>query len=572
MVQRRTDHAAACAPSPSLQRKLRLKLTIRRHGRTRTVEFQMARALPPLDNVNRRLVLLFLACYWSILLVAAAAALQQQAHQLRSTSDGHLRRRRIHIRRLPARFNAHLLCHCATAFLLADPASASAPAACASLANHGLGRAPTTAPTPSTWSPSSTAASSSTPASSTALLPDQASSVSVSVSVFQHSVRRVVGAFWTARAFRIKGKRGMARLLRIVASSARTWSTLVSVPNKRRVIQRKRCSVVHSTKVPSVLVCVFVLLALIAGSRLTRPARADAVFLPYYAALPYGLQPALLNSSALHGLPLARFLARHQPRLLARRHGHDHYFFFLAAPAWDYSQPHDADPRMYGTTSLLRRPELANFTVLTLKSRPWPWQEHAIPHPTSFHPRGVGVSGVRGGGAAVVVSKPSKPNIRGSILAECANRTAADASSCTVVDCSAGACALDPVVYMRPMLRAKFCLQPPGDTPSRRSTFDAGHRRRDHFSVTIPNKESVVLGDVRIADVLAAVPDAEVARMRARLLELAMAPRALYRRHGSTTELREASKDAVDTEAGARSGGSEGEPDAIYSLDDDRLA
>uniref|UniRef100_A0A0Q3V5W2 Exostosin GT47 domain-containing protein n=1 Tax=Setaria italica TaxID=4555 RepID=A0A0Q3V5W2_SETIT len=248
---------------------------------------------------------------------------------------------------------------------------------------------------------------------------------------------------------------------------------------------------------------------------------------------------------------------------------------------------------------------LRNFTILTLESAPGRGRSTPSPHPTSFPsgrrcracgpgsparaaPRRTALMLYAGG-----VSKPSRPNIRGAILAECANRTA----SCIVVDCSAGACALDPGVYMRPMLRARFCLEPPGDTPSRRNTFDAivagcvpvffehdaarlqygwhlppgGY---DQFSVTIP-KESVVMGGVRIADVLAAVPEAQVARMRARLLE--MAPRVLYRRHGSTPELKEASKDAVDlavegalrrirNRVRALDGG---DPDAIYSLEDD---
>ncbi|KAL6645315.1 hypothetical protein ACP70R_016923 [Stipagrostis hirtigluma subsp. patula] len=419
--------------------------------------------------------------------------------------------RRIHIRRLPARFNTQLLRHCATAFPLADPStpSASTPA-CASLVNHGLG--PRTHNRSRSW--------------------------------------------------------------------YRTDARLLEPFFHRRLLER-HCLVHH-------------------------PARADAVFLPYCAALdalPFALDPALLNSSALHGAHLASFLARDHPHLLARHHGHDH-FFVLAGPAWDYSQPPDTDPRLWGTTSLLRRPEFENFTVLTLESRSWPWQEHAVPHPTSFHPASLQrlqawlARARRSRRTALMlyaggVSKPSRPNIRGSILAECANRT----DACAVVDCSAGACALDPVLYMRPMLKAKFCLQPPGDTPTRRSTFDAilagcvpvffEHAaartqygwhlppgRYDEFSVTIP-KESVVLGGVKIVDVLAAVPDAEVARMRARLLE--MAPRVVYRRHGSTAEFREASKDAVDlaVEGALRRirrrvrALQDGDPDAIYSLDDD---
>jgi hypothetical protein len=199
---------------------------------------------------------------------------------------------------------------------------------------------------------------------------------------------------------------------------------------------------------------------------------------------------------------------------------------------------------------------------------------------------------------AGTVSKPSRPNIRGSILAECANRTA---DVCTVVDCS-GACALDPVRYMhapdpvrymRPMLKARFCLQPPGDTPTRRSTFDAivagcvpvffenasartqygwhlAPGMYDEFSVTIP-KDVVVLGGLQIVETLAAVPEEQVARMRERLLELA--PRVLYRRHGSENM----GMDALDiaVEGALRRirrrvrALEDGRPEHLYWLDDD---
>ncbi|KAF0928659.1 hypothetical protein E2562_006092 [Oryza meyeriana var. granulata] len=421
---------------------------------------------------------------------------------------------RIHIRRLPLQFNAHLLRHCDAAFPLADPsAPATSSPPCESLVNHGLG--------PRT-----------------------------------HSSSR---------------------------SWYRTDTRLLEVFFHRRVAERD-CLV-------------------------DDPALADAVFVPYYAgldSLPYVLDPALLESSAQHGGALAEFLARDQPQILARRHGHDH-FLVLAGSTWDYSQPPRTEPRLWGTTSLLRLPAFDNFTFLTLESRAWPWQEHAIPHPTSFHPASLPrlrawlARARRSRRAALMlfsggVSRPSRPNIRGSILAECANRT----DACVVVDCSAGKCSHDPIRYMRPMLHAKFCLQPPGDTPTRRSTFDAilagcvpvffedAAARRQYgwhlpperygeFSVYIP-KESVVFGGVKIADTLSAVNESEVRRMRERALE--MAPRVLYRRHGSTVELSETTKDAVDL---AVDGAlrrirkrvralEDGQPERIYSLEDDAVA
>lgn len=302
------------------------------------------------------------------------------------------------------------------------------------------------------------------------------------------------------------------------------------------------------------------------------PLLADAIYLPYYAsldALPFLYSPPLFNSSALHALPLHHHLLSNQPHVYSRRHGHDH-FLVLAGPAWDFSQAPDADPVLWGT-SFLSRSEFFNLTVLALESRPSPWQEHAIPHPTSFHPATLArldawlararrsrrntlmlFAGGGGGGGA---------NIRGSIRAECENRT----DLCQMVDCSDGVCSHDPIRFMRPMLRSSFCLQPPGDTPTRRSTFDgilAGcipvffeeisarkqygwHLPEDQyedFSVYIP-KEDVVFGGVRITEVLAAIPEADVRTMRERVLELA--PGVMYRRHGSSAGLR-LIKDAVD--------------------------
>lgn len=304
------------------------------------------------------------------------------------------------------------------------------------------------------------------------------------------------------------------------------------------------------------------------------PSLADAIFLPYYSALdslPFLYSPDQFNSSFLHGLSLYYFLTDkdNSPHLWSRNRGFDH-FLVLAGPAWDFSQAPSADPVLFGT-SFLAIPELSNLTVLTLESRPSPWQEHAVPYPTSFHPATLArldawlsrarssrrpnlalfVGGGGGGG----------PNVRGSIRAECENRT----DLCEVVNCSGGSCAHDPIRFMRPMLRSDFCLQPPGDTPTRRSTFDGilagcvpvffeelGARAQygwhlprgeyDKFSVFIP-KEDVVFNGVRILEVLEAIPRDEVRRMRERVLELA--PGVMYRRQGSSDGLR-ARKDAFD--------------------------
>lgn len=304
----------------------------------------------------------------------------------------------------------------------------------------------------------------------------------------------------------------------------------------------------------------------------TDPTQADAVYLPYYAgidALRFLYGPDV-NSSTEHGLDLYDFLRGESPEIWARNNGHDH-FLVMARAAWDFSLPRPWSSPVWGT-SFLELPEFYNVTALTLESRAWPWQEQAVPHPTSFHPASLArlrswlararrakrtklMMFAGGGGVS------SSPNIRHSIRAECGNAT----GLCEVVDCSKGVCEHDPIRYMRPMLRASFCLQPPGDTPTRRATFDGmvagcipvffeelsakaqfgwhlAEEEYKEFSVFIA-KEEVVMKGVRIAEVLMGIPAAEVRRMRERVLDLV--PRVTYRRHASSVGLR-TTKDAFD--------------------------
>ncbi|XP_034888106.1 probable xyloglucan galactosyltransferase GT19 [Populus alba] len=323
------------------------------------------------------------------------------------------------------------------------------------------------------------------------------------------------------------------------------------------------------------------------------PSQANAIYLPYYAAidsLRYLYGPGV-NNSMEHGLELYDYLQDNEGWIWSRNHGADH-FLVMSRPALDFSQSVDVNPPIWGT-SFLELPEFYNLTVLIVEGRAWPWQEQAVPYLTSFHPPILGlleswIKRVRaskrttlllfagGGGVG------SSPNIRRSIRNECENSSLSNSSDvyvnnggghdyskmrkvCDIVDCSNGVCEHDPVRYMRPMLRATFCLQPPGDTPTRRSTFDgiiAGcipvffeeqsaksqygwhlpeEMYRD-FAVFMP-KEDIVFKGLRILDVLMGIPRDEVRRMRERVIELI--PRVVYRKHGSSLDLR-ARKDAFD--------------------------
>lgn len=173
-----------------------------------------------------------------------------------------------------------------------------------------------------------------------------------------------------------------------------------------------------------------------------------------------------------------------------------------------------------------------------------------------------------GGGGT---SLSGNPNIRRSIREECESRNSSEIGNgrfekiCEIVDCSNGICEHDPIRYTKPMLQASFCLQPPGETPARRSTFDgiiagcipvffedlsAKSQYQWHlpteefreFSVSIP-KEDVVYKGLKVVEVLMGIPKGEVRRMREKVME--MIPRVMYRQHGSSLGLR-TKKDAFD--------------------------
>lgn len=227
---------------------------------------------------------------------------------------------------------------------------------------------------------------------------------------------------------------------------------------------------------------------------------------------------------------------------------------------------------MWGT-SFLEIPEFFNVSALTLESRSPSYQEHAVPYLTSFHPQSLfrlnkWISRARkssrpnlmlfaGSGGGINAA----PNIRQSIRNECTDR----GDLCEIVDCSKERCEHNPLKYMEPMLNSRFCLHPPGDTPTRRGVFDgiiAGcvpvffenstavsqygwhldEEDYENFSVFIP-REDVVFGGVTLAKVLGNIPLEKIQKMRERVLQLA--PRVLYRHHGATIALTN-TKDAFD--------------------------
>eukprot|EP01018_Ginkgo_biloba_P001510 Gb_17818 [translate_table: standard] len=297
------------------------------------------------------------------------------------------------------------------------------------------------------------------------------------------------------------------------------------------------------------------------------PEVADAFYIPYYSGLDalrflYGQDRGRASE---HGLELIAWLNENAGQSWRRKGGRDH-FMCLGRTAWDFSRPL-ANQEGWGT-GLLLLPPMENVTALVLEGRSWLPREQAVPYPTSFHPASAAnlrewMETVRSARReflfAFVGATRSGTGIRHASMKECRNSS----DTCALLDCSKIKCGHNPVAITDRLLKAEFCLQPPGDSPSRRSTFDgliAGcipvffrrdsayeqyiwhlPRDPDAYSVFI-SEENVVQGSLKIEDILRRYSSERIQRMRETIVSII--PRLTYMHFGGGD--RGGIKDAFD--------------------------
>ncbi|KAL2895634.1 putative xyloglucan galactosyltransferase GT11 [Bienertia sinuspersici] len=284
---------------------------------------------------------------------------------------------------------------------------------------------------------------------------------------------------------------------------------------------------------------------------------ASAIYVPYYPGLDIGRNLwGEVNASVKDALSLEfTKWVREKPEW-ARMSGRDH-FFIAGRITWDFRRSRDPAHSMSWGSMLLNLPEAKNMTVLTIESSPYANNDIAIPYPTYFHPSSdnevlewqarVRTSTKRRylfafGGAP-------RPNmtgsIRGELIRQCQN---AVNRTCKLVNClhKDDICS-SPKNMIKVYMKSDFCLQPPGDSYTRRSTFDAilagcipvffhpgsayvqylWHFPKAYtkYSVFIP-MDGISNGSVNVAELLSKFSDSEVSGMREEVIKLI--PRVIY--------------------------------------------
>ncbi|KAI4344920.1 hypothetical protein L6164_012100 [Bauhinia variegata] len=204
---------------------------------------------------------------------------------------------------------------------------------------------------------------------------------------------------------------------------------------------------------------------------------ASAIFVPSYAGLDvsrflWESNEKVRDSS---GRELLQWLAS-KPEW-KRMWGRDH-FLVSGRIAWDFRRQFD-NASLWGSKFRFL-PESMNMSMLAVEASSWK-NDYAIPYPTSFHPSKDAEilqwqSKIRKQKRAhlftfIGAARPELENsIRGKIIDHCRN-----SSFCNFIDCSYdGSEKCDNSINVTKVFEnSVFCLQPSGDSYTRRSIFDS---------------------------------------------------------------------------------------------------
>ncbi|CAJ1838910.1 unnamed protein product [Sphenostylis stenocarpa] len=291
---------------------------------------------------------------------------------------------------------------------------------------------------------------------------------------------------------------------------------------------------------------------------------ASAIYVPYYAGLDVGQYLwGGFNVSTRDASPkeLVKWLAQ-QPEW-KRMWGRDH-FIVGGRIGWDFRRVTDMDDD-WGT-KLMLLPEARNMSILLIEAVDSKENEFPIPYPTYFHPskdreifqwqkkmRNVKRPYLFSFAGAPRPGSNSSTSIRNEIIKQCQS-----SRSCKLLNCHDSLhhnYCNDPVHVTKVFQSSVFCIQPPGDSFTRRSTFDsilAGcipvffhpesaydqylwhfPKNGSSYSVYIPETD-VTQKRVIINNTLSKVPKSEVLAMQKEIIRLI--PRIIYRYPSSRLE------------------------------------
>lgn len=299
--------------------------------------------------------------------------------------------------------------------------------------------------------------------------------------------------------------------------------------------------------------------------RVTEPESATAFYIPFYAGLAVGKYLWSTHSTAedrdLHCNMMLQWL--HDQPYYRKSDGWDH-FITMGRITWDFRRSKDHD---WGS-SCIYKPGMRNITRLLIERNPWDYFDVGVPYPTGFHPGSDSdvalwqsfVRDRRRGALFCFAGAPRRAfrnDFRGILLDQCRD----SGGSCRAVNCSGSRCSNGTSAILEAFLDSEFCLQPRGDSFTRRSIFDCmiagsipvffwrrtAYLQYEWFLPGEPGSYSVfidrnaVKNGTSVKAVLERFSKEEVRKMREKVIEYI--PRLVYAKHNKGLE---GMKDAFD--------------------------
>ncbi|XP_047321481.1 xyloglucan galactosyltransferase XLT2 [Impatiens glandulifera] len=209
--------------------------------------------------------------------------------------------------------------------------------------------------------------------------------------------------------------------------------------------------------------------------RVLEPESATAFYIPLYAGLAVGRYLWNNYSADDRDRDCVMMLRWIQNQTYFKRSdGWDH-FITMGRISWDFRRSKDED---WGS-SCIYMPGMRNITRLLIERNPWDYFDVGVPYPTGFHP--TTESDLQSWQDFVMTRKRTtlfcfagatrgfiKNDFRTALLSQCYNSN----GSCRVVDCGGSKCSNGTSAILETFLDSDFCLQPRGDSFTRRSIFD----------------------------------------------------------------------------------------------------
>ncbi|KAL2517096.1 Exostosin family protein [Abeliophyllum distichum] len=210
--------------------------------------------------------------------------------------------------------------------------------------------------------------------------------------------------------------------------------------------------------------------------RVYDPNGAKLFYVPYYGGLDilrWHFKNVSDDVKDSLGSEVLRWLESQGPWY--RNLGKDHVFV-LGKISWDFRRK---DKSSWGTR-FLELDEMQNPIKLLIERQPWHINDIGIPHPTYFHPQtdddivSWQLKIIKSNRKTLVsfagAARPDSPNnVRSILIEQCISTHNGE---CKFLNCTSGVCD-QPQSIIELFTESQFCLQPSGDSPTRKSVFDS---------------------------------------------------------------------------------------------------